>query len=133
MHNANASDFYLRSVVVLDVNSSGIILPTGGSTILFRWDEDDEAHCFAYRPLKVVRGINPSMTGPADTDFKPFIDAGKAGWDSTTWDFKDSDINGDPKAFGEDTISLLDAIKQRGTIFVYAQKVLNPYTGEMSF
>ena len=122
------------SVVVLDVNNNGVILPTGGSTILFKWTDDDEAHVYAYRPLQVVRGMKPGMTGPADSEFRPFIDAGTTGWDSHAWEMaKGTDMDSDPAGMGDDTLSMLDAIKQRGSIFVYAQKVRDHYTGEMTF
>jgi hypothetical protein len=133
MVQANPSDFYLRSVVVLDTNANGQILPTGGSTILFKWTTDDDAHVYAYRPLKVIRGIKPGMTGPTDPEFRPFIDAGTTGWDRTTWEVKDGDLDGEAVGIGPDTLSMLDAIKQRGSIFVYAQKIRDPYTGEMRF
>jgi hypothetical protein len=132
MIQANPSDFYLRSVVVLDVNPNDQILPTGGSTVLFKWTSDEDVHVYAYRPLKVVRGMKPGMTGPQDSDFRPFIDAGGSALDDTTWEVK-GDLVDDPTEIGGDTLSMMDAIKQRGSIFIYAQKVRDPYTGEMTF
>ena len=127
LSNPNASNFYLRSVVLLEVNKNGVILPTGGTTVLFKWENDEDSpHVYVYRPLLVVRGMKSGMTGPADPSFRPFIDAGTTDWESF-------DIDTEPVEEGGDIIHLLDSIKKLGSIFIYAQKVRDPHTGEMIF
>ena len=120
----NSKDFYLRSVVILDVdNVTKTIKPTGGQVFLFKWNTKTTFDVHHYHPYGVLSGV--SRTGmaaggpggaagagpvPSSTDFAPF-----------KWVCDQSTINTNTATSSSHTVH--DLIRQRGAIFIYAQNI----------